>query len=145
MTIDEFRALDATYRKAKPKLFELATPDKPVSLQQIERVERAAGVVFPQSYRSFLHEFGGGAFGLLTVYSADPEGDWFLPMKLSEARTYLPNYLLPIADDFAGGYYVLQATDGVAAEPVYYWNTDGGTVATEFDTVLDFIARYAYE
>jgi hypothetical protein len=145
MTIEEFRRIDATYRREEPKLFHLGTPDKPVSIEQIKDVELAIGVAFPESYRQFLHEFGGGAFGLLTVYSADPEGEWFLPTKLPEARTYLSNDLLPIADDFAGGYYILHVTDGVAAEPVFYWNTDGGVVATEFDTVLDFIARYAYE
>jgi hypothetical protein len=145
MKIEEFRQLDAAHRIANGKLFELATPDQPVSMDQIENVEREVGVKFPESYKHFLHEFGGGAYGLLTVYSADPNGDWYLPSKLSEMYTQPPEMLLPIIDDFSGGYYALRVIDGVALEPIYYWNVDDGIVPTEYQTALDFIARYAYE
>lgn len=145
MNMDAFKRLDERYRSERPELFRLSASDKPATRDQLHYVEQAIGVKLPQSYRSFLEEFGGGCFGLLTIFSADPEGEWYLPTKLAEARTFVPQTALPFSDDFAGGYYVLTQEDGVALEPVFYWNADGGTTRTEFESVLDFIARYAYE
>nr|WP_200157350.1 SMI1/KNR4 family protein [Allochromatium vinosum] len=68
-----------------------------------------------------------------------------MPEKNKEAAKYLPSGLLAFSDDFAGGYYVLSVTDGRAEDPVLYWNSDGGLIETEFDDVLEFVVRYAYE
>jgi len=145
MTIEELRQIDVRYRQEKPKLFELSTPDPPASEQQIEALEHAVGVRLPKSYRQFLREFGGGNFGLTTIFSADPSSEWYLPLKQSEARHYLPEDLLTISDDFAGGNYALRIVDGRAQEPVIYWNQDGGESATEFNDLFEFVARFAYE
>ncbi|WP_338081271.1 SMI1/KNR4 family protein [Allochromatium vinosum] len=87
----------------------------------------------------------GGGFGFSNVFSADPDGEFYLPEKNKEAAKYLPSGLLAFSDDFAGGYYVLSVTDGRAEDPVLYWNSDGGLIETEFDDVLEFVVRYAYE
>lgn len=145
MTISEFRRLDTTYRVEKPGLFCLCKPDNVASIEQIRKVEHSIGAFLPNGYCEFLHEFEGGCFGLLTVFSADPTGKWYLPTKFREASEFLPKGLIPISDDFSGGYYALQLSNGSASDQVHYWNVDGGTTGAGFDTVLDFIARYAYE
>jgi antitoxin YobK len=145
MTLEELRRLDASYRQKKPRFFELSTPDPPASEQQLEAVERALGVQLPQRYRQFLCEFGGGTFGLATIFSADPDSEWYLPRQQSEASRYLPEGLVAFSDDFAGGNYAFRIANGRAQEPVVYWNQDGGEMATEFSDVIEFVARYAYE
>ncbi len=145
MNIDEFRAIDQEARLSKPKLFSLATPDALASVEALDNLQRAIGVILPISYRGFLNEFGGGNFGLVTVFSADPNSEWFLPNKYDEARRYVEKRMLPYSDDFAGGLYVLEIVDGLAKEPVFYYNVDGGLIKTGFVTMLDFVARYAYE
>lgn len=145
MTIEELRRLDARYRQEKPNLFRLSTPDKPASEEQLTEMERAIGVRLPQSYRAFLREFGGGNYGLETFFSADPNSEWYLPLKHGEASRYLPEGLLAFSDDGAGGYYVFQVLSGQAQEAVCYWNQDGGESPTEFKDVIEFVARYAYE
>lgn len=146
MTIDEFRYVNEKYRSEQPKLFQLCASDKLASTLQIQKVEELIGAKLPADYQEFLKEFGGGSFGLLTIFSADPEGEWYLPRRVEEARPYCPNNLLPISDDFSGGYYALALKDNIATEPVLYWNSDdGGAITTEFETTLDFIARYAYK
>jgi hypothetical protein len=129
----------------KPRLFQFAEPDRPASLKEIRNVERSVGTTLAKSYRQFLQEFGGGCFGLLTVFSADPTSEWYLPNRVRATRELLPKELLTISDDFAGGFYALKVQDGKAQERVYYWNMDGGATPTEFNLVIDFIARYAYE
>jgi hypothetical protein len=145
MTIEELRKLDSLYRQEKPNLFRLSTPDQPASEAQITELECSVGVRLPQGYRSFLREFGGGSYGLAIIFSADPESEWYLPRKQAEASGYLPEGLLAFSDDFAGGNYVLKVLNGQALKPVFYWNQDGGEAPTEFDDVIEFIARYAYE
>lgn len=145
MKIDEFRVIDQEARRAKPKLFLLASPDSPASEEELDDLQRVVDVRLPMSYRAFLKEFGGGNFGLTTVFSADPKSEWYLGARLDEARAYLPSNVLPFADDFAGGLYVFEVAAGQAMEPVLYWNEDGGLVSTKFANALEFVARYAYE
>jgi hypothetical protein len=145
MIVEELQEIDRRYRQEKPALFELSTPDKPASEQQLEEVERSIGVRLSPSYRAFLTEFGGGSFGFAVIFSADPDSEWYLPNKQRKARNYLPEGLLAFSDDFAGGNYVLKIVDGEAQEAVFYWNDDGGEAPTEFKDIVEFVARYAYE
>jgi hypothetical protein len=145
MTLEELRQMDARYRQEKPKLFQLSTPDPPASEEQLAEIERAIGVRLPRSYRAFLREFGGGNFGLATIFSADSNSEWYLPAKQGEACRYLPKGMLAFSDDFAGGNYVLKVLSGQAQEAVFCWNQDGGESPTVFKDVIEFVARYAYE
>jgi hypothetical protein len=65
--------------------------------------------VRPSSYRAFLREFGGGEFGFIVTFSADPHSEWHLPNKQKETSKYLPEGFLAFSDDFAGGTYVFNA------------------------------------
>ena len=144
MTIDELKVIDARFRQRKPKAVELSASDKPASEEQLEEVERVIGVRLPRSYHAFLREFGGGSFGLATIFSADRNSEWYLPNKQMEAGQWLPEGLLAFSDDFAGGNYVFKVVGGEAHESVFYWNTDGGASPTEFKDVIEFVARHAY-
>ncbi len=145
MTLDDFKQIHNLYKKEKPKLFLLVSPDQEATARQLERVEGELRVRLPARLREFLTEFGGGHFGFANVFSADPEGEFYLPAKNDDAAAYLPPGLLAFSDDYAGGYYVFKVIDGQAGESVFYWNVDGGLAETEFDDVLEFVARYAYE
>lgn len=147
MTIDEFKEIDRGARLSRPKLFStaIASPEPKATDEVLERLQKTIGLTLPLGYRSFLKEFGGGEFGLTTVFSANPSSEWYLAKRYDEAKGYLPASMLPFSDDSAGGLYLLEIEDGLAVEPVFYFNQDGGLFRTEFATVLDFIARYAYE
>jgi hypothetical protein len=145
MTIEELRKLHASYQLEKPNLFQLATPDRPPSEAQLIEVEFSIGARLPQSYRAFLREFGGGSFGLATIFSADPKSEWYLPLKQREASNFLRENSIAFSDDFAGGNYILKVVNGQAQEDVFYWNEDGGESRTEFKDVIEFLASTAYE
>lgn len=145
MTLNEFKQIHDRYKKEKPKLFLLVSPDQEATAHQLERVEAELQVRLPGRLREFLTEFGGGNFGFANIFSADPDGEYYLPARNVDAAEYLPPDLLAFSDDFAGGHYVFKVIDGQAGESVLYWNTDGGLAETEFDDVLEFVARYAYE
>ena len=144
MDIDEFKAIDSAARRRNDKAFRLSVPDLRASKSELIEVESKLGIRLPNDYKDFLKEFGGGSFGLATIFSADSASEWYLPSKQSEASSYLPSGLVAFSDDFSGGLYVLQVVDNVAQSSVLYWNADGGLVRTEFSDVLEFVTRYAY-
>lgn len=146
MTIEEFRSIDRRGRESDPDLFSLSEPDQRASPEDVRTVEKLIGIQLADKYRHFLLEFGGGTYGLATIFSAMPNSDWYLPENFFKSQGYLPSGLIPFSDDFAGGNYVLKPQkESQLGDHVYYWNQDGGLVETEFSDVLEFIARYAYE
>ncbi|KQS95140.1 MULTISPECIES: SMI1/KNR4 family protein [unclassified Rhizobium] len=145
MTMEEFNKIHEHYKLQKPSLFGPATSDRPATEVQLKRVEDEIGLRLPASYRAFLQIYGGGYFGFTNIFSADPDSEFYLPLKQSEASPFLPAGLLAISDDEAGGLYVMKVDDGIVTETILYWNTDGGLIRTEFDGILQFIARCAYE
>jgi SMI1-KNR4 cell-wall len=122
----------------------LAASDPPATDKAISELEKIIGFALSSTYRAFLREFGGGEYGLVTIFSANLGSEFYLGAKIVETNGYLPANLMPFSDDFAGGLYVLKVTNGQAHEPVMYWNEDGGLLPTEFGDVLEFIARYAF-
>jgi len=140
MNIEGLKQTDRRYREENPGLFEATTPDKPATEQQLEDVERSIGVRLPPSYRAFLREFGGGTYGYIVVFPADPDGAWYLPNQQRNASRYLPEGLLAFCDDYAGG-----NVEGEAQEAIFYWTPDRGGAPTEFNDTMLFVARYAYE
>lgn len=145
MTLDDLVEIDESYRARKPNLFRLSTPDRRATEAMLSEVEHELGIELTESYKGFLRQFGGGSYGLVVVFSADVSGEWYLPRMQSEARRYLPENLLAVSDDFAGGNYVLRVNSGKSVDPLLYWNADGGLSSTPFESVLEFVARFAYE
>lgn len=145
MTIDEFRNVDANWRIKKPKLFSISTPDAPASDYQLSEVESALGFKLGYKYRAFLKEFGGGRFGLTTIFSAVLGSEWYLPNRQADCASYLPTGYLAFSDDFAGGLYVFCVEAERAGEQVFYWNTDGGVEDSEYDDIYEFVAVEAYD
>lgn len=145
MTIKELHKIHQRYQSEKPKLFLLVKPDPPATEEQINTVESEIGVLLPSDYRAFLADFGGGMFGFTNVFSGYKDSDFFLPCRNKEASKYLPGDLLAFSDDQVGGFYVFKVLNGKAQESIYYWNSDGGLVNTDFADLFEFVARYAYE
>lgn len=144
MTFVQFQEIDAQRRSENPKLFLRSVSDPPASEDQLAAVELKTGTRLPEKYRLFLSRFGGGRFGYTNVFSANQSSDWYLPTRASDASRYLPQELLPVSDDFAGGLYVFKIDNGIAGEEIFYWNDDGGLTSTAFHDVFEFLASCAY-
>lgn len=157
MILEDLKKIDRRCRRAEPAsfeipAFEISTPDRPATEQQLEDVQRAVGVRLPPGYRSFLSEFGGGVFGFVIIFSADPDSAWHLPGQHMKARRYLPKGLLAFSDDLAGGHYVFKIVDGKAEDDVFYWNMGHGGLSPtpfrnmmEFKDMMEFVTHHAYE
>ena len=145
MTIDEFKQLEDACRVRKPSIFRLAFPDPPASNDQIAQVEAAINCRLPESYRQFLSLRGGGDYPLLSVFSANPDSDHYLPRRREEFRSQVGDNLLPIHDDQAGGLYVLRIAGDFAADEVYYFDWETRELsAPRYDSILDLIADQVF-
>lgn len=144
MTLSDFHALHRQKRAERPKIFELAQPDRAATADQITALENDLGIRLPPSYARFLEAYGGGEFGLAIIFSADPVGRYFLIREQRKARDLIPANCLAFSDDHSGGWYVFPVEDGMAGDAVSYWNTDGGLTRTEFSNIFEFLAQHAY-
>jgi hypothetical protein len=108
----------------------------------IEAAERALGVRFPPSYRSFLAALGAGSIRGREFYGVIDE-DWSTPgppdaigTTLAErADNRLPEGLVIVGASDDGGWYVLDCAAPVEGgeAPVLIWAQDaGGRVADDF-------------
>ncbi|MAZ17035.1 MAG: hypothetical protein CL535_11990 [Ahrensia sp.] len=144
MTLAEFTTLHHQRSAERPKIFLLLSHDKPASKRQIVDMEIPVGAQFPESFRRFLMEFGGGSFGLMNVFSADPASDYYLPDRQRKAQKALPRGCYAISDDYCGGWYVLVSKEGKLDNQIWYWNNDEGLKPTEFANVFELVAGCAY-
>jgi hypothetical protein len=145
VSFSRFKEIDTAMRAERPKVFQLTSPDRVATEATLIEIESKLGIQLPSDYREFLKGYGGGDFGFTNIFSADPESEWFLPKMQKAASVDLPEGLLAFSDDFSGGYYVFLVENGIAEHPVYYWNQDGGLISTEFESILAYVVRYAYQ
>ena len=142
MNLEEFRLIEKKYRTLKPKIFALFEPDPAVNSSEINKVEAVTGLNLPIGYRNFVLNFGGGSYAFVHVFSLCPSSEFYLPIKVAEARSYgLPDDVIPFFDDYSGGYYCFQKNE----ERVSYWNQLDGVNHTEYEDLFSFLARYAFE
>ena len=106
------------YEKAKEIVLQNRGKSRFVGLRSstlLEKAEQVLGLTFPQTYRSFLADFGAGNFGSFEVYgvvdadfenSSVPDAIWFTLTERREAN--LPFNLVVIGDAGTGELYCLE-------------------------------------
>jgi hypothetical protein len=119
----------------------------------IEAAERALGVRFPPSYRSFLSALGAGSIRGREFYGVIDE-DWSAPgppdaigTTLAErAGSRLPAELVIVGASGDGGWYVLDcaAPEAGAEAPVLIWaHAAGGRIADDFGEFFAMLVEEA--
>ncbi|MDE6433508.1 MAG: SMI1/KNR4 family protein, partial [Lachnospiraceae bacterium] len=70
MNREEFAKLTQEVKRSRPKIFGLDADNIP-TVADIKSVEKYFGVVFPEKYKEFVLQYGGGYFAFTVVYSFD--------------------------------------------------------------------------
>lgn len=144
MTIDELERVHTTHLARYPRHADALRPDRRATDEMLAAVERALGARLPASYRELLRRFGGGDFIFVSLMSADPDSDNYLPRCHATWRESLDDEYVPFCDDGCGGVYAFRRDGAAVGERVYYWNTDAGVQETAWANALSFIADNAY-
>lgn len=144
MTFEEFQSIDKHSRLERPKIFNLSSSAPAADASKIENLQVHLKVQLPTDLKIFLQHFGGGEFGLINVFCADEENEWYMIRKIEETKKYIPSNFLPISDDYAGGFYGYRIGKNEQEDDIFYWNMDGGEITPEFSDLFTFIASTAY-
>lgn len=135
MTHNEFIGIVEQVKKSKPILFELEK-DRIISENDIVCFEAANGVVFPNEYKQFILEFGGGYFGFVNIYSLDVDSSFYL---LANQNT-VPNGYLAISDNGCGDYYVLKNNAGIIDRRVFFFEHESWQIVeTNYEDIYEYL------
>jgi cell wall assembly regulator SMI1 len=120
------------------KDLKMEKPRSPLRREDITRVERQLGVIFPEDYRRFLLRYNGGRPkpDLFRIEAAGPEWDdimnWFYCINPGDMyglvenndellRSRMPPELIAIGDDPLGNQICI-AVKGSKKGSVYFWD-----------------------
>jgi hypothetical protein len=139
MNLVDFKAIVEEQKKLNPFWFDDEADALAVE-NDIVSAERQLGLSFPEKYRGFLREFGGGYFAFTNVFSVDIDGAWYICEKNQEAKSYLPDNFLAISDDETGGFYGYVVTKGKLNEAIYYWDHESNSIGDKmFEDIFEYI------
>lgn len=97
------------------------------SEELIVKAEKALGLLFPESYRTFVRRLGAGGFGAFEIYGVTdepfdgpiPDGVW-ATLDSRSGPSNLPATMIVFGADGMGGEYVLDTAKG-PEPPVEVW------------------------
>lgn len=145
MTLDEFATIHARHKEAEPLRFSKLPPDRLASADDLQMVQNKLDVVLPEKLVTFLSRYGGGDFLRLAIFSAQPDSRWYLPARNGAGLRNVPHDFLIVSDDGCGGNYGLRIEGRVVGDPIFYNDTDDGSVTrTEYADIFEFVAANAY-
>jgi hypothetical protein len=143
MTFDEFSSLVASSRVQYPKWFGLDS-DRLATDSELTHAQLQLGVAFPEAYRWFLKEFGGGFFALGTIYSVLPDSEWNVVDV--NRRWGVSKGFIAIADNHCGDFYGFRYEGSQCAPQVWFYDHYGAEwLPTPFKDFLDFVHEHALQ
>ncbi len=137
----EFRLRVEAARSENPVWFGLEG-DPPATKEEVLDAETALGVRFPEAYREFLEDYGGGYFALANVFSVKAESEWNVVERNRDAH-FVGGGFLAVSDNGVGDYYGFQVVRGECQSPLMLWNheEEGRISPTSFRNLYEFLAR----
>lgn len=111
---------------------------------KIAAAETALGVRFPPSYVEFLLEFGGGYFGLASIFSVEPGSPRNIVSRNSRCS---PAEFIAISDCGTGDLFGLRVTDRQCGEEVYLLDHETAVrqLTVSFANVFELLAALALQ
>lgn len=140
MNHGEFQQLVEEKRRRNPIWFALHA-DARAEPAVIEAAEARLGVNFPEEYRSFLRDYGGGYFAFSNVFSVDPESEWNIERRNAPLSPEIRAGFLAISDPATGDYYGFRVSDGIAASAIWVLDHDEQTIRpTSYGDLFEYLA-----
>lgn len=139
MTYPDFKVQVERAKEKNPVWFALKS-DPPASDVDIANAEAALQVAFPQEYRSFVKDFGGGYFAFVNVFSVHPGSDWNIVQK---NRQNAMNGFIKVSDNGVGDFFGFRIVDGKCLPEIWFSDHEerGSLKTTDFTNLLQFLAR----
>jgi len=142
MNYFEFKNILDSIKEEKPILFQL-DQDAIVLDETINKSEQYYGVKFPDSYRIFLKELGGGYIGFIVVYSLDENGMFNLQDQIT-VDFVNSHGMLPVIDLETGDYIGFDIEDGICKEKMVIWLHEENEIRDLDDDFFEILLKKGY-
>jgi len=121
-------------------MFKIFKTEKKLTIEEVEKIEREIGLIFPMEYKEHLLKYNGGKCEpnefsffengvletsaidwFLAIYDGDGDNllEYINILKIEEKR--IPNSLIPIATDDCGNIICISC-EGKDCGSVYFWD-----------------------
>ncbi|MEU6769008.1 SMI1/KNR4 family protein [Streptomyces sp. NPDC046853] len=145
METEEFEACLQASRAQRagvshPEGFELFDSLK-ASDADIDRVERALGAKFPEKYKYFMKEHGGGGFVFLDVLPVvDPDGSSEDVLEVNGGESATQDFIA-VAPVGTGDWWGFAVSEGVCLDQVEFLDHENGSRKAAASDFFEFLVR----
>lgn len=129
----EFEKLVQKIKIRNPKMFGLDSDCKP-NIQDIVIMEKYYNIVFAESYKNFLLQYGGGYFAFSVVYSLDLKSPFYVKNNVMPEFVNT-NKFFPVIDFETGDLAGFKIKNRVCEEFISLYSHDDKVI---IDTNIDF-------
>lgn len=143
MNVKEFDELTQKVKTENPRWFGLESDCVP-TVEDIELLEKYYGIKFPNSYKEFILQHGGGYFAFTIVYSIDKQSLFYIKNNV-EAEFVKEKNFLPIIDFETGDMAGFKINDGMCEELVALYNHEEGVITDLNLDLFDALAKYGFK
>jgi hypothetical protein len=146
LTFEDFERLVGQAESEQPE-YDYGT-DPPATDEQVTAAEEALGVKLPPEYIQFVKRYGGGEFGLGTVYSVD-DGEFNIVERNREYYLPFPGFVAISPNDM-GDYWGVECDGGRCSSTVRFLDHEteslaGEDVAEPYDDLFEFLRDTALD
>lgn len=133
MNKKEFEELIQRIKAKNPRIFGLES-DCTAKVEDIEMMEKYYNIVFPESYKDFLLQYGGGYFAFTIVYSFDKQSCFYVKNNVS-VQFVKDNKIFPIIDFETGDLAGFKVDNGRCEDTIVLYDHEEKIIS---DTELNF-------
>ena len=143
MNVKEFEELTQKVKNKNPRWFGLESDCVPI-VEDIELLEKYYGIKFPNSYKEFILQNGGGYFAFTIVYSMDEQSSFYIKNNV-EVEFVKEKKFLPIIDFETGDMAGFKINAGMCEELVaLYYHEEDVIIDLNID-LYDALAKYGFK
>ena len=143
MNIKEFEELTQKVKTENPMWFGLESDSVP-TVEDIELLEKYYDIRFPNSYKEFIVQHGGGYFAFTIVYSMDKQSSFYIKNNV-EVEFVKEKKFLPIIDFETGDMAGFKINDGMCEELVALYNHEENVIIDLKLDIFDTLAKYGFK
>ena len=143
MNLKEFEELTQKVKAENPKWFGLESDGIP-TVEDIELLEKYYGIEFPDNYKAFILQYGGGYFAFTIVYSIDKRSSFYIKNNVEVEFVKEKNFL-PIIDFETGDMAGVKISNGICEELMSLYDHEEDVIIDLNLNLFDALAKYGFK
>lgn len=136
----EFEELIQKVKAKNPRIFGLGSDCYP-TVEDVKMMEKYYNIVFPESYKDFLLQYGGGYFAFTIVYSFDKQSCFYVKSNVSPDFV-MDNKIFPVIDFETGDLAGFKVNNGKCEDTILLYSHGDKIISGTNLNFYDALAKY---